>query len=113
MSAKKEFSLFPFQHFRPNVPFIENASVSPLPIEKVDPWAKRELWRSHPFFSVRNRMMNVFPGLGIATVAFGIFLGYEYWNNNFGEAAAENRKWEKWMHERNERLKKEGHGSHH
>ncbi|KZT42493.1 hypothetical protein SISSUDRAFT_1015933 [Sistotremastrum suecicum HHB10207 ss-3] len=36
-----------------------------------DPWAKREAWRKTPqFFSNRAMFKNLFPGFGIALVAF-------------------------------------------
>jgi NADH dehydrogenase (ubiquinone) 1 beta subcomplex subunit 3 len=43
-----------------------------------DPWAKREAWRKQPFFSKANTIKGMFPGLGIATVAFAIYCGVEY-----------------------------------
>ncbi|KAJ1925311.1 hypothetical protein IWQ60_004469 [Tieghemiomyces parasiticus] len=42
-----------------------------------DPWAQREAWRKDPFFSKRNVVKGLFPGLGLATVAFIAMLGYE------------------------------------
>merc|ERR1712230_281185 len=39
-----------------------------------DPWAKREAWRKHPVFSNRAMFSNLFPGLGIAIVAFGAYV---------------------------------------
>jgi NADH dehydrogenase (ubiquinone) 1 beta subcomplex subunit 3 len=36
-----------------------------------DPWARREAWRKTPeYFSKRVMFRNVFPGFGIALVAF-------------------------------------------
>ena len=35
-----------------------------------DPWAKREAWRKSPIFSNRAMFRNIFPGFGIAVVAF-------------------------------------------
>ncbi|EDN97607.1 hypothetical protein SS1G_12460 [Sclerotinia sclerotiorum 1980 UF-70] len=43
-----------------------------------DPWARREAWRYQGQYSRRNRFSNSFPGLGIATVAFTVYCGYEY-----------------------------------
>lgn len=37
-----------------------------------DPWAKLDDWRNHKIFTRSTRGM--FPGLGLATVAFGIYL---------------------------------------
>jgi NADH dehydrogenase (ubiquinone) 1 beta subcomplex subunit 3 len=42
-----------------------------------DPWARRYAWRKHPFYSPMNVLRNAFPGLGIAVVTFGIYLGLE------------------------------------
>jgi NADH dehydrogenase (ubiquinone) 1 beta subcomplex subunit 3 len=38
----------------------------------------REAWRYTGQFSRLNRFKNSFPGLGIATVAFAAYCGYEY-----------------------------------
>ncbi|KAI8584712.1 hypothetical protein K450DRAFT_217639 [Umbelopsis ramanniana AG] len=43
-----------------------------------DPWARREAWRKNPIFSNRAMVRNMFPGLGIATVAFTIYCGYDW-----------------------------------
>ena len=59
-----EFPLFPFKLLRPNPTYLNGK------LNQIDPWAKRELWRSHPFFSARNRFLNLFPGLGLGTLAF-------------------------------------------
>ncbi|KAI6033161.1 NADH dehydrogenase 1 beta subcomplex subunit 3 [Pisolithus orientalis] len=39
-----------------------------------DPWAKREAWRKHPVFSNRAMFSSLFPGLGIAVVAFTAYV---------------------------------------
>ncbi|KAF4563330.1 hypothetical protein EYR36_003772 [Pleurotus pulmonarius] len=39
-----------------------------------DPWAKREAWRKHPVFSNRAMFANLFPGFGIAVVAFTAYV---------------------------------------
>ncbi|KAJ7072287.1 NADH-ubiquinone oxidoreductase B12 subunit family-domain-containing protein [Mycena amicta] len=39
-----------------------------------DPWAKREAWRKHPVFSNRAMFTSMFPGLGIAIVAFSAYV---------------------------------------
>jgi len=39
-----------------------------------DPWARREAWRKSPIFSTRTQMRKLFPGFGIAVVAFGVYL---------------------------------------
>ncbi|CAO1629348.1 unnamed protein product [Parajaminaea phylloscopi] len=39
-----------------------------------DPWAKREAWRKHPVFSTRFYIRNMFPGFGIASAAFALYL---------------------------------------
>ncbi|KAF9961929.1 hypothetical protein BGZ70_008167 [Mortierella alpina] len=43
-----------------------------------DPWAKHHAWRQHALFTRSARIGTMFPGLGIATVAFAAYLGYEY-----------------------------------
>ncbi|KAG0205265.1 endodeoxyribonuclease [Mortierella sp. GBA30] len=44
----------------------------------LDPWAKHHAWRQHALFTRSARIGTMFPGLGIATVAFAAYLGYEY-----------------------------------
>lgn len=39
-----------------------------------DPWAKREAWRKHPVFSRAAMFKNIFPGFGIAVVAFTAYV---------------------------------------
>ncbi|KAF2093941.1 hypothetical protein NA57DRAFT_47700 [Rhizodiscina lignyota] len=43
-----------------------------------DPWARREAWRYSGPFTRFNRFRRMFPGLGIATVAFGAYLAYDF-----------------------------------
>ncbi|KAI1926119.1 hypothetical protein LOZ58_000904 [Ophidiomyces ophidiicola] len=43
-----------------------------------DPWKRREAWRYSGPFSRMNRLRGSFPGLGIATVAFAAYCGYEW-----------------------------------
>jgi NADH dehydrogenase (ubiquinone) 1 beta subcomplex subunit 3 len=49
--------------------------------EWADPWAKREDWRYHPYFSGPNVLKNAFPGLSWALLAFGAYCGYEHLTN--------------------------------
>ncbi|KAF9503766.1 hypothetical protein BS47DRAFT_1283100, partial [Hydnum rufescens UP504] len=42
-----------------------------------DPWARREAWRKSPIFSTRTQFRSLFPGFGIAVVAFGVYLAAE------------------------------------
>ncbi|GAA5891691.1 hypothetical protein JCM6882_006168 [Rhodosporidiobolus microsporus] len=42
-----------------------------------DPWAKREAWRKSPIFSSRAMFRNLFPGFGIAVVAFTAYVAYD------------------------------------
>lgn len=42
-----------------------------------DPWAKREAWRHHPMFGQLKQVSQMFPGLGLAMVAFGAYLAWE------------------------------------
>ncbi|CZS95848.1 related to NADH-ubiquinone oxidoreductase B12 subunit [Rhynchosporium agropyri] len=55
-----------------------------------DPWARREAWRYSGPFTRWNRFKGSFPGLGIATVAFAAYCGYEYLflNDDHGHGAA-------------------------
>ncbi|KAH8996490.1 NADH-ubiquinone oxidoreductase B12 subunit family-domain-containing protein, partial [Lactarius hatsudake] len=39
-----------------------------------DPWTKRDAWRKHPVFSNRAMFANLFPGFGIAVVAFSAYV---------------------------------------
>ncbi|CAG8982728.1 hypothetical protein HYALB_00001010 [Hymenoscyphus albidus] len=43
-----------------------------------DPWRRREAWRYAGQFTRWNRFKSAFPGLGIASVAFAAYCGYEY-----------------------------------
>ncbi|KAF2012624.1 hypothetical protein BU24DRAFT_464996 [Aaosphaeria arxii CBS 175.79] len=45
---------------------------------KHDPWARYEAWRYTGPFSRFNRFKGSLPGLGTATVAFGIYLAAEH-----------------------------------
>ncbi|PVG01849.1 hypothetical protein CPB86DRAFT_698660 [Serendipita vermifera] len=42
-----------------------------------DPWAKREAWRHSPTFGTVRQLSQMFPGLGLAIVAFGAYLAWE------------------------------------
>ncbi|KAI8962460.1 NADH-ubiquinone oxidoreductase B12 subunit family-domain-containing protein [Daldinia sp. FL1419] len=44
---------------------------------RYDPWERAEAWRYTGQFTRWNRFKNAFPGLGIATVAFVAYLGFE------------------------------------
>ncbi|KJA19885.1 hypothetical protein HYPSUDRAFT_143079 [Hypholoma sublateritium FD-334 SS-4] len=39
-----------------------------------DPWAKAESWRKNPVFTNRVMLRNMFPGFGIAVVAFTAYV---------------------------------------
>jgi NADH dehydrogenase (ubiquinone) 1 beta subcomplex subunit 3 len=39
-----------------------------------DSWAKRDVWRRNPVFSNRAMFSNLFPGFGIAVVAFSVYV---------------------------------------
>ena len=39
-----------------------------------DPWAKLEAWRKHPIFSRSTMLRSMFPGFGIAVVAFTAYV---------------------------------------
>jgi NADH dehydrogenase (ubiquinone) 1 beta subcomplex subunit 3 len=42
-----------------------------------DPWAKREAWRHGPTFGKLRQVGQMFPGFGLAVVAFGAYLAYD------------------------------------
>lgn len=44
---------------------------------QADPWARREAWRKHPIFSNRQMFTSMFPGFGIAVVAFTAYVVYD------------------------------------
>ncbi|KAL3901517.1 MAG: hypothetical protein SGCHY_000549 [Lobulomycetales sp.] len=73
-----------------------------------DPWQARDEWRNHAFFSKWNRLSRVFPGLGMATAAFSVYLVWEDYDNKHGEGAKKTEYWNNWKQEREKRL-----GSHH
>ena len=50
------------------------AGPPPSPPVFRDPWAKREAWRKHPVFSRRAMFSNMFPGFGVALVAFTTYV---------------------------------------
>ena len=52
------------------------ADMSNLPLFR-DPWAKREAWRKSPVFSSRVMFRNLFPGFGIAVVAFTAYVAVD------------------------------------
>ncbi|RDH35103.1 NADH-ubiquinone oxidoreductase B12 subunit family-domain-containing protein [Aspergillus welwitschiae] len=45
---------------------------------KKDPWARYEAWRYTGPFSRFNRFKRIFPGFGIASVAFASYCAYEH-----------------------------------
>ncbi|PFH51513.1 hypothetical protein AMATHDRAFT_142326 [Amanita thiersii Skay4041] len=47
--------------------------MSNLPLFR-DPWTRREAWRKHPVFSNRAMFSSLFPGFGIAVVAFTAYV---------------------------------------
>ncbi|KAI0339878.1 hypothetical protein BDW22DRAFT_551074 [Trametopsis cervina] len=48
-------------------------STNPPPIYR-NPWAKRDAWRRHPVFQHRAMFSKMFPGFGIAVVAFTTYV---------------------------------------
>lgn len=50
-----------------------------MPLLYRDPWAKREAWRKHPIFSNMNQLRQLFPGFGIAVVAFTAYVAWDNW----------------------------------
>ncbi|KAF9012362.1 NADH dehydrogenase 1 beta subcomplex subunit 3 [Cyathus striatus] len=47
--------------------------MSNLPLFR-DSWAKNEAWRKSPVFARRTMFRNMFPGFGIAVVAFTVYV---------------------------------------
>ncbi|KAJ1735404.1 hypothetical protein LPJ61_000568 [Coemansia biformis] len=47
-----------------------------------DPWARREAWRNHPSFSKMSQLRGMFPGLGIATGLFAVYLVYDHFSGH-------------------------------
>ncbi|KAK7692376.1 hypothetical protein QCA50_004001 [Cerrena zonata] len=39
-----------------------------------DPWAKKDAWRKHPVFAKRAMLGSMFPGFGVAVVAFTTYV---------------------------------------
>ncbi|KAI9014685.1 hypothetical protein HDU85_007335 [Gaertneriomyces sp. JEL0708] len=103
-----EFAWFPFRAWRVNPPFLESRRALPH-----DPWAKRDTWRYHPFFSKQNRIRSMAPGLGLGTAAFALYYVYDKWYQTQGPGKAEHEKWAKFMEEREARLAASGHGHGH
>ncbi|VTT57803.1 unnamed protein product, partial [Fusarium fujikuroi] len=60
---------------------------------RYDPWERNEAWRYQGPYTRWNRLKGGFPGLGIATVAFTAYCGYEYFfledEHHHGEAHGE------------------------
>ncbi|EWY86944.1 hypothetical protein FOQG_03821 [Fusarium oxysporum f. sp. raphani 54005] len=60
---------------------------------RYDPWERNEAWRYQGPYTRWNRLKSGFPGLGIATVAFTAYCGYEYFfledEHHHGEAHGE------------------------
>ncbi|KAI0786674.1 NADH dehydrogenase 1 beta subcomplex subunit 3 [Abortiporus biennis] len=52
-----------------------------------DPWAKREAWRKHPVFSKRAMLGSMFPGFGVAVVAFTAYVVYDNLVGNASESS--------------------------
>jgi NADH dehydrogenase (ubiquinone) 1 beta subcomplex subunit 3 len=42
-----------------------------------DPWAKLEAWRKHPVYSRTAQIRGLFPGFGIAVVAFSTYVVFD------------------------------------
>jgi NADH dehydrogenase (ubiquinone) 1 beta subcomplex subunit 3 len=51
---------------------------NPLGNVNKDPWFRREAWRWDPYFSKENVFRRAFPGLGLAAVAFSVYLVYDF-----------------------------------
>ncbi|KAJ1964787.1 hypothetical protein GGI12_001193 [Dipsacomyces acuminosporus] len=60
------------------IKIIENAKRSNIK----DPWARREAWRNHPSFSKMAQLRGMFPGLGIASGLFAVYLAYDHFSQS-------------------------------
>ncbi|KAI8322123.1 hypothetical protein GQ54DRAFT_158652 [Martensiomyces pterosporus] len=60
------------------IKIIENAKRSTVK----DPWARREAWRNHPSFSKMSQLRGMFPGLGIASGLFAVYLVYDHFSHS-------------------------------
>lgn len=49
-------------------------SSPPPPSLYRNPWAKADTWRKHPVFAQRAMFSRMFPGFGIAVVAFTTYV---------------------------------------
>ncbi len=85
-----------FPNVRPDVPFLSRS----LPSTWKSPWADRDIWRYHPMFSKRSRIMRLAPGLSIGIILFGFYYVYDEWNCKEGEKGKELKRLEKYMKER-------------
>lgn len=65
---------FPWRILRPNPPFLKGS----LPSNIKDPWARRDTWRYHSIFDIRNQTRLAFPGLGLGSAAFAVYCAVEY-----------------------------------
>ncbi len=104
----QEFRLFPWSLTTVLPPPLAR----PLPASISDPWAKREAWRHDPFFSVNNRLAFLFPGLGLATGAFAVYVAYDTWDRTYGPASIEEAHWAAWAAARSS-SSSDGHSSEH
>ncbi|KAH8162432.1 hypothetical protein CIB48_g5799 [Xylaria polymorpha] len=65
-------------HSKPNITGFNAAKFAQSAGQpRYDPWERAEAWRYTGTFSRWNRFKGGLPGLGIATVAFAVYLGYE------------------------------------
>ena len=68
---KPEFPLFPHKLWRPNPEFLAGS------LKKQDPWRRRDFWRYNKFFSPKNRLSRVFPGLLNGMILVGLYIMYD------------------------------------
>jgi NADH-ubiquinone oxidoreductase B12 subunit family len=101
-----EFPQFPHKMWRATPEWLETR----LPSSTADPWAKRDAWRYSAFFSSKNRIARLAPGLGLGTLLFGVYVCADQYYMRYGAGAKETQKWDEWMHAREKRLGHDSHG---
>ena len=72
-TGRQEFGLFPWEGFRDVPDYIRAADPGR---NKISPWARRDSWKWHPFFSLKNRFRHFIPGLEVRSSASCLAIFY-------------------------------------